>query len=83
MGVLCAVFGCGNNASRDKTKRFFRIPKIIKNCDPDKRDENLSRARRQQWLKNISRADLTEKKADFTRVCSDHFISGKIIFYYQ
>mgnify|MGYP001795004254 CR=1 FL=1 len=29
MGVLCAVFGCGNNASCDKTKSFFRIPKII------------------------------------------------------
>ena len=79
MGVLCAVFNCGNNASRDKDKGFFRIPKIIYNNDPEKREENLSWARRKQWLKNISRKDLSEEKAASSRVCSDHFISGKFI----
>ena len=79
MGVLCAVYGCSNNAARDKSKRFFRIPKVIVNNDPEKREETLTRARRNQWLKNISREDLTEEKAAFTRVCSDHFISGKLV----
>ena len=77
MPVLCAVYGCGSNNKRDKDKKFFRIPKIIKNNDPSNREEKLSTARRKQWLTNISRDDLDEEKAAHTRVCSDHFVSGK------
>lgn len=77
MPTLCAVFGCGNNSKRDKEKGFFRIPKVIKNNDPEKRDEILSKERRELWLRNISRADLDDKKAVHTRVCGDHFVSGK------
>ena len=45
-----------------------------------KEDELLSTERRRQWFMNISREDLTEEKAEYTRVCSNHFISGNIIF---
>ena len=75
MPTLCAIYNCGNNASRDSKKRFFRIPKILKNGD--KRDEELSRERRALWFKNINRKDLSDEKANYTSVCGDHFISGK------
>ena len=81
MGVLCAVYGCSNNSGREKDKKFFRIPKIIRNNDPRKTDEKLSIARRKLWLQNISREDLDEAKAEYTRVCCDHFISGKFCIY--
>jgi len=77
MPTLCAVYNCGNNATRDAEKRFFRFPKILKNSDPNRRDELLSVERRKQWFSNINRKDLTEEKAQFTRVCGDHFLSGK------
>ena len=76
MGVLCAVYGCGNNSMHDVSKRFFRFPKVIKNNDPQRKDELLSTERRRKWFVSISRVDLTEEKAEYTRVCSDHFISG-------
>ena len=77
MPVICAVYGCGNNNDRDRDKNFFRIPKIRKDNDPSKRQEKFTTARRKQWLLNISRADLDEDKAKYTRVCRDHFISGE------
>ena len=46
----------------------------------ERKDELLSTERRRQWFMNISREDLTEKKAEYTRVCSNNFISGNIIF---
>ena len=64
----------------DGSKRFFRFPKVIKNSDPERKDELLSTERRRQWFMNISREDLTEEKAENTRVCSNNFISGNIIF---
>ncbi|XP_048577013.1 uncharacterized protein LOC5515843 [Nematostella vectensis] len=37
----------------------------------------LCEDRRRKWLANIARKDLDDKKAENTRVCSNHFISGK------
>ena len=37
----------------------------------------LSKNRRDKWLACISREDLTEDKLRYTRICSDHFVSGK------
>lgn len=78
MPTLCAVVGCGHNNVRDKGKySFFRIPKIISHNGEE--TERLSTERRKRWFKNIHRSDkdLTEKKAETTRVCSAHFVSGK------
>lgn len=66
MPTLCAVFNCGNNATRDKENGFFRIPAVIKNGDES--DKQLSIERRALWLKNINRKDLTDEKAKYTRV---------------
>ena len=65
---------------RDGSKRLFRFPKVIKNSDPERRDELLPTEQRRHWLMNISREDLTEEKAEYTHVCSNDFISGNIIF---
>ena len=76
MGLFCAVFGCSHNKKRDKQFAYFRFPTVIKN--QGKQTKKLSRMRRKKWIANISRADLTKKKVLYSRVCSVHFISGKL-----
>lgn len=80
MPTLCAVYNCGNNATRDKQKGFYRIPKVIRNTDPDKKAKELSTKRRRMSLAKINRADLTDEKTKYTRVCGDHFLSGEFKF---
>lgn len=82
MPTLCAVYGCGNNATKDSEKGFFRIPKVIRNSDPNKVAEKLSRSRRRQWFAKINHADLTDEKAKYTRVCGDHFVTGTLFLQY-
>lgn len=72
---FCAVFGCSNRSNRNKDKRFFRLPTVKSNVG-----ENLQlllKQRQNEWLKRIKREDLTADKFANTRVCSDHFVSGK------
>ena len=78
MPNFCAVYKCGHNSVRDCDYNYFRIPKIISNQGDE--TKLLSAERRQQWRKNIHRAqhDLTDKKIENSRICSDHFVSGKI-----
>lgn len=78
MPNFCAVYKCGHNSARDKEYSYFRIPKVIMNQGEE--TKLLSIQRRQQWLKNVHRAkhDLTEKKVECSRICSEHFVSGKI-----
>ncbi|CAH3173695.1 unnamed protein product [Porites evermanni] len=76
MGYICAVKNCGHNTARDKGKyRFFRFPAIIVNQGEEIRE--LSKLRRRQWFANIYRKELDDKKAENSRVCSSHFISGE------
>jgi len=78
MPYLCAVYGCGHNSTRESGLfRFYRIPSLIQN--QGEQTLRLSKERRRTWLNNINRADsdLTEQKSKTTRVCSDHFITGK------
>ena len=71
MGYICAVKNCGHNTARDKGKyRFFRFPAIIVS------QGKLSERRRRQWFANIYRKEFDDKKAENSRVCSSHFISG-------
>jgi len=77
MPVLCAVFNCGHNATRDKDYSYFRFPKVITN--QGEKTQELTEKRRKKWIANISRADLTEEKLQHTRVCSSHFITGKLM----
>ena len=46
--VICAMVGCGNRSSRDKEKRFFRLPTVI-----DHQGEltlSISKQRQSLWL---------------------------------
>lgn len=73
---FCAVYGCSNRSNRERNRSFFRIPAIIYHSD--EKTKNLSRERRQRWLAMIQRQDLTDSQIVSTRICSDHFISGKL-----
>ncbi|KAJ8970894.1 hypothetical protein NQ314_000981, partial [Rhamnusium bicolor] len=54
--------------------RFFRIPSIY---GPNRKINELAQRRRQMWINAIKRADLTETKIKYGRVCSKHFLTGK------
>ena len=78
MPLICAVIGCNSKMGKDCGKQFFRIPPQIK-CNPENKSRyDLMTERRRKWLANISRSDLSSDKVKYTRVCSDHFISGKV-----
>lgn len=73
---FCAVNGCSSRADRDRANSFYRLPAIITNQGEETRER--SRKRREQWIANINRPDLKETSYAYVRVCSDHFISGKM-----
>ena len=78
MPHLCAVFNCSYNSKREEGKfQVFRFPSIL--LYQREETKKLSEERRRQWLANINRADLDDAKADHSRVCSNHFISGNTI----
>ncbi|XP_005094481.1 THAP domain-containing protein 1 [Aplysia californica] len=63
MVLNCCVFGCKNRKSRGSTLSFHTFP--MKDL-----------ARKQQWIKNISREDVNGKPWQpslYDRVCSTHF----------
>lgn len=73
MPSICAVINCGNRGNRED-KSFFRVPAIPIKASERKR--NLCAERRKMWLSALKRADITEKKVKYFRICEDHFISG-------
>nr|CAH7742669.1 unnamed protein product [Callosobruchus chinensis] len=75
MVLFCCVINCGSRAQRDPV-RFFRIPAELQHKHRTDLNE-LSRIRRQSWLRAIKRADLDELKLKYAYVCSRHFITGK------
>ncbi len=72
--VLCAVVNCSNRNTRDKEKRFFRLPAVVSH--QGERTLQLSKERRETWLARIKREDLKPNQYEYLQVCSDHFISG-------
>lgn len=76
MPTTCIVIGCGNRRFRDMVS-FFNVPTIRCFKHNIKKNE-LSKKRREEWLKAIQRADLTESKIRHEKVCSIHFITGII-----
>ena len=80
MPVSCGVVGCSNNKRRDKTLRFYKLPAVVRGSDV--KTLELSIRRRQQWLANINRRDLTAMQLHETKstlmVCCKHFISGEL-----
>ena len=71
MPSFCAVFDCSNRYDREKSKSYYRVPKVI--THQGEQAQKLSQARREKWLSNIARDDI--KPYDNLRICSDHFIS--------
>ena len=71
---FCVTVGCSNRIGRDKSKSFFRLPKVITHQGEE--TKALSEERRNTWLARISRVELSTEKQKNTRVCSDHFVSG-------
>ena len=65
MPSFCAVFNCSNRADREKDESNCHFPSIIKNNS--KEGLKLSRVRREKWLAQIFRKDLTETKLEWTR----------------
>ena len=66
MQSFCAVFNCSNRADREKNKSNYRFPSIVKNNG--KEGLKLSKVRREKWLAQIFRKDLTERKLERTRM---------------
>ena len=60
MPQMCCAIGCSNEKVKGSEKGFFRIP-----TEPD---------RRWQWIAAINRKNWTP--TEYTRICSDHFITG-------
>lgn len=68
------MFGCSHRTERDRIP-FYRIPAV--KCNSSSEIKNLLSKRRYLWIQRINRKDFTEFKANYSRVCSDHFVSGK------
>ena len=73
--VICVVIGCSKRSDRDKGISFYRIPTVV--TSRSTKELELSQRRRRGFLSAISRADLSDKQACSSRICSRHFISGK------
>ena len=73
--VHCLVVGCFNRSGRSIGVSFYRIPKVV--YGRSKKEEDLSRRRREGYLAAIYRADLTESIIENGRICSEHFRSSK------
>ena len=73
---FCAVFGCSNCSNRKKDKWLFSIPNVKSNGGYLKL---LQKQRQSEWVKRTKREDMTPDKNANAGVCSDYFVSGKIL----
>ena len=58
--IISEISNCSNRADREKDKSNYRFPSIVKNNG--KEGLKLSKVRREKWLAQIFRKDLTERK---------------------
>ena len=70
--MSCFVLGCQNRRGRNKDLRFYNLPK---------NNTSFNANRRRLWLQAIPTSTLEDPPKD-ARVCSAHFISGKLIKLY-
>lgn len=75
MVVYCWVKGCKSRGDKKVKRSFHYIPKV--RTTEGEQTLRLSIERRRVWLANIRRK---EQPSSTSRICSDHFISGKDIF---
>ena len=71
------MLSCSSNSKRDKNLSFYKVPTVI--THQGKETQNISEARRQQWLNNIKREDVKNGGYKYPYVCSFHFHTGKTL----
>ena len=71
----CACIGCCNRGDKNKDKSFYRLPSVVTLQGTQTRQ--LSEERQRRWLAAIRRSDINPSNFKHTRVCSDHFLSGR------
>ena len=69
----CCRVGCPNPRSKGSVLRFYRIPF---------RSDDQSLELRKKWVTAIKRDKWTEKLLDNARICSTHFLSGAVYYFY-
>lgn len=74
----CCVFGCKNRASPNSDVAFHRFPKESNSCGKEMKE--LQRKRRMAWFSKVKRENVTKAQLNTLRICSDHFISGKLCY---
>ena len=70
----CWINGCTNRSDREPKRSWHSIP-TVRNTHGEQTQEQ-SEERRRKWLENIGRKETPSKHS---RVCSDHFVTGKKI----
>lgn len=73
--AFCSVINCGMRSERDKVS-FYRFPAIL--TKSGEKNNELSKRRRDAWIKALKRGPLAETQLKNGRVCFRHFISGNI-----
>lgn len=68
--MSCCAIGCKNRHGQSKEIRFYRIPSMSTPFNVE---------RRGLWLKAINRSNWSDASIRNARICSVHFISGKIL----
>ena len=76
--VLCLVVGCSRRTGQDKDVSFYRLPRVI--TSRGKQGYELNKKRRARFLVTISRDHLTKTKLENDRICSRHFVFGKLAY---
>ena len=78
MGRFCCVIGCSSRSEREKSIRLFNVPLEITHQGVQTRE--LSKKRRELWLANINREDVSNGTIKTPQVCSRHFHRGISLF---
>ena len=63
MVVSCCAYGCKNRFGEQHGLGFYRFPAV-----PE--------ARRKEWIRAVKHQDWVPSR--YSRICSDHFVSGKL-----
>ena len=69
----CCAVGCTNHRSKESTLKFYRIPLG---------SDNKSLELRKKWETAIKQDKWTEMQIGNTRICSAHFLSGTVYYFY-
>ncbi|XP_044254914.1 uncharacterized protein LOC123005295 [Tribolium madens] len=64
MPLFCAVVNCGNKSAKTTDMGYYRYTVL----------------RRQKWIQALKRADPTERKLKYARVCSRQFSFSKLAY---